>query len=262
MNADLNAVIAEPAVSHTMQNRAATQMEPGVWDKRYGVDQFVYGAAPNVHIKRTAEQYLTQPCHVVELACGEGRNVAFLAAAGHHVTAVDFSQAGLDKTMQLTRQLAGPEAAARVTPVLADILTWRPGQGKEQGADGETAGAAGDQVEQVDAVVLSFCHVPAASRAAFMQSVREMLKPGGYLLQEVFHPNQVHKGYRAKSGGPHDHTMMVELQELRSQLGNQGGEEVEAEEVEYVLQEGELHDGLGAVTRYVWRKASASDSCC
>lgn len=228
MNADLNAVIAEPAVSHTMQNRAATQMEPGVWDKRYGVDQFVYGAAPNVHIKRTAEQYLTQPCHVVELACGEGRNVAFLAAvghgpqysidageyrtwlvqyrscyglpvvavadnslarrgvspraqAGHHVTAVDFSQAGLDKTMQLTRQLAGPEAAARVTPVLADILTWRPGQGKEQGADGETAGAAGDQVEQVDAVVLSFCHVPAASRAAFMQSVREMLKPGGWL---------------------------------------------------------------------------------
>ncbi len=91
------------------------------------------------------------------------------------MTAVDFSQAGLDKTMQLTRQLGGPEAAARVTPVLADILTWRPGQGQQQGADGEAAGGA---EEQVDAVVLSFCHVPAASRAAFMQGVRDMLKPG------------------------------------------------------------------------------------
>lgn len=34
---------------------------------------------------------------------------------------------------------------------------------------------------------------------------------GGLLIQEVFHPNQVHKGYRETSGGPHDPTMMVEL---------------------------------------------------
>eukprot|EP00955_Chlamydomonas_euryale_P018847 200900-Chlamydomonas_euryale.AAC.1 len=34
---------------------------------------------------------------------------------------------------------------------------------------------------------------------------------GGVLIMEVFHPNQVAKGYRAKSGGPPDPTMMYML---------------------------------------------------
>jgi hypothetical protein len=34
-------------------------------------------------------------------------------------------------------------------------------------------------------------------------------------------------------------------------------QELESEQVEYELKEGPLHDGIGAVTRYVWRKAQA-----
>ncbi|GFR46600.1 hypothetical protein Agub_g8203, partial [Astrephomene gubernaculifera] len=216
-------------------------MEATFWDQRYGEDDFVYGREPNVHVRQAAERYLNaSPCHVVELACGEGRNVAYLAAAGHTVTAVDFSQAGLDKTLRLTAAVGGPDAAARVTPVRADILGWRP------------AGGPGS----VDVVVLSFCHVPAAERAGFMAGVVDMLRPGGLLVQEVFHPDQIHKGYRATSGGPHQPDMMVTLQELRSQLSAAGGTELEGQELEYVLQEGRLHAGLGAVTRYVWRKAT------
>ncbi|KXZ54007.1 hypothetical protein GPECTOR_5g118 [Gonium pectorale] len=141
--------------------------------------------------------------------------------------------------MALTTARGGEAAAARVTLERADILTWRP------------PGGPGS----VDAVVLSFCHVTAADRPAFMAAVRDMLRPGGLLIQEVFHPNQIHKGYRPTSGGPHDPGMMVTLEELRGQLGHQGGTELEGEELEYVLQEGRLHSGLGAVTRYVWRKA-------
>ena len=186
---------------------------------------------------------------------------------------------------------------------------------------------------------------PAAAAPCVLDPVR--VRAGGVLLVEVFHPNQIHKGYRQKSGGPHDPTMMVELQvcvrpalgirgrvgvqlhahraawlsthvlgglpaasllppcwrrlrvavrhspapagmdgegpwqitpgglpnalhaprcctlgpcvrlqELQAQFGAQGGEELPGcGEVEYQLAEGPLHDGLGAVTRYAWRKA-------
>ncbi|GIL69863.1 hypothetical protein Vretimale_10103 [Volvox reticuliferus] len=216
-------------------------MEPGFWDNRYNEEEYVYGREPNVHVRQAAERYLNaSPCHVVELACGEGRNVAYLVAAGHRVTAVDFSQAGLDKTLRLAAARAGSSAAARVTLVKANILTWRP------------PGGPGS----IDCVVLSFCHVPSADRPAFMARIVEMLRPGGLLIIEVFHPNQIHKGYRQKSGGPHDPDMMVTLKELRNHLGHYSGTELLGQELEYVLEEGKLHDGLGAVTRYLWRKAT------
>ena len=68
-------------------------------------------------------------------------------------------QAGLAKTTALAERHG---CAERVTPVCADILTWKPAQGP---------GSMG-------AVVLSFCHVTAESRPAFMAGVRDMLKPG------------------------------------------------------------------------------------
>ncbi|KAG2437420.1 hypothetical protein HXX76_006072 [Chlamydomonas incerta] len=220
-------------------------MDAGVWNQKYGEEDFVYGREPNVHVRQAAERYLNQVpggALVVELASGEGRNVAYLAAAGHRVIAVDFSQTGLDKTKELVAGRGGGSALARVTLVLADITTWAPPGGPAS----------------VDAVVLSFCHMRAEDRPKVMASVVEWLKPGGLIIQEVFHPNQVHRGYRDKSGGPHDPTMMVELKELRAQLGDKGGEELEGEELQYVLEEGKLHSGMGAVTRYVWRKDAAS----
>lgn len=89
--------------------------------------------------------------------------------AGHRVTAVDFSQAGLEKVMQLAAARGGASAAARVTTVLADILTWRPPSGSGS----------------VDCVVLSFCHVTAADRPAFMKGVVDMLRPGGSVVSYV-----------------------------------------------------------------------------
>ncbi|EFJ44126.1 hypothetical protein VOLCADRAFT_95577 [Volvox carteri f. nagariensis] len=200
-------------------------MEPSFWDSRYGEEEYVYGREPNVHVRQTAELYLNaSPCHIVELACGEGRNVAYLVAAGHRVTAVDFSHAGLDKTVRLAAERAGSSAAARVNPVKADVLTWRP------------PGGPGS----VDCVVLSFCHVPSADRPAFMAGIVEMLRPGGsaggLLIMEVFHPNQIHKGYRQESGGPHDPDLLVTLQELRNQLGQYAGTELLGQELEYVLE--------------------------
>jgi len=72
---------------------------------------------------------------------------------------------------------------------------------------------------------------------------------------ETFHPDQIAKGHRATSGGPPDPTMMNTLHELRAMLLHKhGGQEVEGAELEYELLEGRGHQGVGAVTRYVWRK--------
>ncbi|KAG2484870.1 hypothetical protein HYH03_016356 [Edaphochlamys debaryana] len=214
-------------------------MEPAVWDGKYAGEDFAYGKEPNEFVRQCVEQYLKEPCHVVELASGEGRNVAYLAGVGHRVTAVDFSPVGLEKTSALTRALHGEEALKRVEGVQADIMSWRPH-------------------DAVDAVVLSFCHVPARERRGFVEGLVEMLHPGGLVICEVFHPDQVAKGYRQTSGGPTDPTMMVTLQEMRELLGSSRGTEIRAEEVEYVLKEGKLHDGLGAVTRYLWRKGASA----
>ncbi|PNH06440.1 putative serine/threonine-protein kinase [Tetrabaena socialis] len=61
-------------------------MEAGFWDKRYGApeEEFVYGTEPNLHVRQAAERYFAPPSRIVELACGEGRNVAHLAAQQTH----------------------------------------------------------------------------------------------------------------------------------------------------------------------------------
>jgi hypothetical protein len=74
------------------------------------------------------------------------------------VTAVDFSQKGLEKTIQLAVAWGGHEAASNVKAVCADIITYRPPDNQRFGA-----------------IVLSFCHVLASQRDAFMKGVVDML---------------------------------------------------------------------------------------
>lgn len=50
------------------------------------------------------------------------------------------------------------------------------------------------------------------------------------------------------------------VQEMRALFSAYHGTEQEGAVVEYELREGRYHHGLGAVTRYVWRKAADSDS--
>jgi hypothetical protein len=58
-------------------------MNPGVWDARYGSQEYVYGALPNAWVNQAAEQHLGPgPLTVVELASGEGRNAVYLAEVG------------------------------------------------------------------------------------------------------------------------------------------------------------------------------------
>jgi hypothetical protein len=85
-----------------------------------------------------------------------------------------------------------------------------------------------------------------------MADLARALRPGGVLILEAFHPNQL----GLTSGGPKDVDMLYTLDGLRSDLGNAGlqGEELVAWEGPVTLDEGPFHQGPAQVTRWVWRR--------
>src|SRR3954469_24173257 len=91
-------------------------MDAAGWDERYAASELVWSAEPNVFVAEACADLA--PGRALDLAAGEGRNAIWLARRGWQVTAVDFSQAGLDKG----RTLAGDVS---VTWVCADATTWR-----------------------------------------------------------------------------------------------------------------------------------------
>ncbi|MFL6133228.1 MAG: class I SAM-dependent methyltransferase, partial [Nocardioidaceae bacterium] len=70
-------------------------MDARAWDERYAASELIWSATPNRFVE--AELTSLPPGRAVDLAAGEGRNALWLADRGWHVTAVDFSLAGLDK---------------------------------------------------------------------------------------------------------------------------------------------------------------------
>ena len=91
-------------------------MDAEAWNDRYRDTDLVWSAGPNQFVQEEVADL--PPGRAVDLAAGEGRNAIWLARQGWEVTAVDFSQAGLDKG----RTLAGDVA---VDWVCADATTWR-----------------------------------------------------------------------------------------------------------------------------------------
>ena len=161
---------------------------------------------------------------------GEGRNSVWLAELGHHVTAVDSSALGLDKT-----RLLAAEKGVAVDAKLADLEHWAP------------------EPASFDAVLLTYVHLPTSWRAQAMQRLARGLRGGGWFVLEAFHPLQL--GY--SSGGPKDVTMLYTLQMLRDDLAASGLQEALAWEGEVTLAEGTGHQGPAYVTRYVAQRAAS-----
>ena len=160
---------------------------------------------------------------------GEGRNGVWLAQQGFSVTSVDCSSVGQDKT----RALAA-ERGVQVVTVLADLAEWAP------------------QPDSVDAVAVAYLHLPSSLRPKVMADLARALRPGGVLILEAFHPNQL----GLTSGGPKDVDMLYTLEGLRSDLLSAGlqGTELVAWEGPVMLDEGPFHQGPAQVTRWVWRR--------
>ena len=193
------------------------------WDHNFSVAGFKYGTAPNAFLVEQA-QHLKPGGDVLVPGDGEGRNGVWLAQQGHRVTAMDGSSVGLQKAQALAA-----ERGVSLHTVLGDLADWAP------------------PPASVDAVVLTFVHLPTAIRAAAHRRLTTGLRPGGLLVLESFHPQQL----QHRSGGPKDEAMLYTPALLREDFA--ALDELLSWHGEVTLDEGPGHQGLAHVTRFVGR---------
>jgi SAM-dependent methyltransferase len=199
------------------------------WNQRFAQPGYKYGIEPNAWLKRQAHR-LAPGAQCLVPGDGEGRNGVWLAEQGHEVWSVDFAEAGLAKARALAEE-RGPAVAARLHTECADLLHWRVPEAR------------------FDALVLIFLHFPSVWRTRVYQRLATALQPGGWLLVEGFHPGQLGFG----SGGPRDADMLFTPEDLRADFSPLL-QEVQAEHAEVFLDEGEGHQGLGHVTRWLGQR--------
>lgn len=194
------------------------------WDQNFSADGFKYGTAPNAFLAWQAPR-LPPGSTVLVPGDGEGRNGVWLAQQAHRVTSMDGSEVGLAKVRALAAERRVP-----IETVHGDLADWAPAPGG------------------FDAVVLIYVHLPIGIRAAAHRRLAGGLRPGGLLLLEAFHPNQL----ALASGGPKEASMLYTPELLRQDFEGLL-EEVMAWQGEVTLDEGPGHQGRAHVTRWVGR---------
>jgi len=160
------------------------------WDERYAGREYLWDVKPNQFVERYVGGLA--PGTAVDLAAGEGRNAVWLATQGWRVTAVDFSQGGLDKAARLA---ADKGVSERVVTVNADALTWTP-------------------AEPVDLVVIAYLQLPPAQVRTVLQHAAAWLRPGGRILVVAHDRANIEHGY----GGPPSPDRCYDLDETVAAL--------------------------------------------
>ena len=146
------------------------------WDERYAGHDYLWDVGPNQFVERHLVDL--EPDTAIDLAAGEGRNTVWLARQGWEVTAVDFSQVGLDKARRLATDHGVSDS---VEIVNADALTYRPPQ-------------------TVNLVVIAYLQIPADEQRTTLEHAATWLRPGGTLLVVAHDRTNTEHGY----GGPSD----------------------------------------------------------
>ncbi|MEL6981608.1 MAG: class I SAM-dependent methyltransferase [Actinomycetota bacterium] len=191
------------------------------WEDRYGGSEaYLYGTEPNDFLRDAAAGLPVGD--VLCLADGEGRNGVHLAEAGHRVTSVDLTEAGMAKAAQLAA-----ERDVDLTTVVADLADYDLG------------------TDRWDLIVSIFAHTPPPIRARVHGAMAQALRPGGRLILEAYTPDQIGRG----TGGPPVPELTMTEAGLRAELV---GMQIEfATETVRSLVEGPGHTGDGAVVQVI-----------
>lgn len=146
--------------------------DKSTWNERYAAKELVWSAGPN---KRFAEEVASlAPGSALDIACGEGRNALYLAEQGWTVTAVDFSDVGVDKGAQIAAK-----RGVSVNWIVADVVEATLPQG-------------------FDLVDIMYLHTDPASREIWLPKAIASVAPGGTFLYIGHDPENIEKGV----GGP------------------------------------------------------------
>lgn len=195
------------------------------WDQRFAEPGFKYGTEPNAFLREAALR-LAPASVVLVPGDGEGRNGVWLASQGHAVTSIDNSSVGLQKAQTLAA-----EKGVTLSTKLVDLADWSP------------------EPASVDAVVLIYVHLPGSIRMRAHRALAQGLKPGGWLILEAFHPQQLQHA----SGGPQDVGMLYTPEQLTAEFAGLLQPAL-AWQGETTLSEGPGHQGLAHVTRWLGQR--------
>jgi 2-polyprenyl-3-methyl-5-hydroxy-6-metoxy-1,4-benzoquinol methylase len=167
------------------------------WNERYAAQPVLWKVDPSPFLSGELGDH--PPGRALDLGAGEGRTTVWLAERGWQVTAVDFSDVGLERGRQRFEALGVPDA---VEWVCADLMEYDPTGAATQG---------------YDLVLLMFVHLPPADRRRLLRQAAAMLNPGGMVLVAGYHPVDVPTG-EAGGGPPNRFTpddIVADLEGLR-----------------------------------------------
>lgn len=138
---------------------AAAHFEPESWDERYSGEEEVWSGQPNAQL--VAEASALTPGTALDVGCGEGGDVIWLARRGWRVTGADFS------AKALARAARHAEAAG-----VADLTDWWQ-------VDARTFSVCG---RSYDLVTTHFLHLPDGGMVSLTARLAQAVAPGGHLL--------------------------------------------------------------------------------
>ncbi|MBS1676160.1 MAG: class I SAM-dependent methyltransferase [Actinobacteria bacterium] len=133
--------------------------EPPAWEERYSGDGTIWSGEPNAQL--VAEASDLSPGTALDVGCGEGGDVIWLARRGWTVTGADFSAAGLARASRLAAE-AG----------IAERTDWWQVDAREFEADGRA----------YDLVTTHYLHAPDGGMVDVVRRLTGAVAPGGHLL--------------------------------------------------------------------------------
>ncbi|MGN9908942.1 class I SAM-dependent methyltransferase [Phytohabitans sp. LJ34] len=155
------------AHQHT-DEQSAGMFEPPSWDERYSGPEKVWSGNPNPQLVAAASGLA--PGTALDVGCGEGGDVIWLARQGWTVTGADFSANGLARAARHAEQ-AG---------VAGRVDWWQ--------VDARTFAAGG---RSFDLVTSHYLHPPEGGMVEVTRRLAEAVAPGGHLLVVGHAPSEV-----------------------------------------------------------------------
>jgi 2-polyprenyl-3-methyl-5-hydroxy-6-metoxy-1,4-benzoquinol methylase len=146
----------------------AALFEPPHWDERYSGAEQIWSGGPNPQLVAAVSGLA--PGAALDVGCGEGGDVIWLARQGWRVTGADFSARGLARAARHAEELG-----------VADRLDWREVDARTFIADGRT----------YDLVTSHYLHAPDGEMVAVTKRLADAVGPGGHLLVVGHAPSEV-----------------------------------------------------------------------
>lgn len=143
------------------------------WDERYASSTRVWSGKPNQRLVEQASGL--EPGTALDVGCGEGADVVWLAQQGWLTTGVDVSQVAVDRAT---------------------------GHAEESGVGASTSFARVDVIGgsslpgAYDLVLAAYLHPPLPTFASTFGTVMSAVRPGGRLLVIAHHPADAGTGLR------------------------------------------------------------------